>query len=323
MYPRIEDKTTISRFVLDTFEIDKTDFAVKFNKYQDPFLDNAKALVTECEGIVATSFYLTQLKTLTRLVDVTAISIRGDLNEIEQMAVNAGNNLKMNWKEMGFKEVRNCISTGDVEGMLANMKVLNKNIELNLAELTAEGMTDLLWNGMKAKAAQVKTMNEEQNKMMAAKAKAVKENNEKFEEMWNMITNLARAGKVIFKLINPVRAKEYTISTLIKRVRHDEYSEIEKKQKLDEQIASNKGQLELTIKDFGIEDSWVEEAEIEIQGTEYKVYSDEEGFTLLDLPEGIYTIIIRKETYEDQVLENVKIVAGETTELTVEMKGIV
>jgi hypothetical protein len=44
---------------------------------------------------------------------------------------------------------------------------------------------------------------------------------------------------------------------------------------------------------------------------------------LLDLPEGIYTIIIRKETYEDQVLENVKIVAGETTELTVEMKGIV
>jgi len=31
---------------------------------------------------------------------------------------------------------------------------------------------------------------------------------------------------------------------------------------------------------------------------------------------------LRKETYEDQVLENVKIKAGETTEMMVELKGI-
>ncbi len=43
---RIEDKTTISGFMLDTFEIDKNDFTVKFNKYKYPFLKYAKALVT-------------------------------------------------------------------------------------------------------------------------------------------------------------------------------------------------------------------------------------------------------------------------------------
>ena len=322
MTERIEDKITISRFVIDTFEADKADFVGKFTKYKDPFLANTKTLITTCEGIVASSFYVTQLKTMTRLINVTAISIRGDLNDIELMAINAGNKLNMNWKEMGFKEVRKCISNTDMEGLQERVKILNKNIETNLAVLAAEGDVNMLWTNMKNKVMQVKTMNEEQNKMMAAKAKAIKENNDKFEEMWDITTNLMRAGKVIYKASNPTRAKEYTLTTLIKRVRHDGNSKIEKKQKLDEQMAAQKGELELTVKDYGVEESWVEDVEVEIQGTEFKVFTDDEGVTLLDLPEGTYTVILRKETYEDQVLENVKIKAGETTEIMVELKAI-
>jgi len=322
MTERTEDKTTISRFLIDNFEIDQADFVGKFTKYKDPFLKNTKDLITTCEAIVASSFYVTQLKTLTRLVDVTAISIRGDLNDIELMAINAGSKLNMNWKDMGFREARKCISNTNLEGLQERMKILNENIKSNLVALTDEGDAATIWTSMKGKVAQVKTMNEEQNKMIAAKAKTIKENNDKFEEMWDVTLNLMRAGKVIYKTTNPTRVKEYTLTTLTKRVRHDGSSKVEKKQKLDEQLLAKKGELELTVKDFGVDESWVEDVEVEIQGTEFKVLTDDEGVTLLDLPEGTYIVILRKETYEDQVLENVKIKAGETTEMMVELKGI-
>ena len=78
MQPKLEDKTALSRFVANSFNPDKPKFIERFTKYEDPFYTNTIAKIVVCEGIVATSFYLTQSKTLTGLLITTAISIRTD-----------------------------------------------------------------------------------------------------------------------------------------------------------------------------------------------------------------------------------------------------
>ncbi|MEI6123701.1 MAG: hypothetical protein WCQ95_08735, partial [Bacteroidota bacterium] len=71
MQPKLEDKTALSRFVVNSFDTDKAKFIERFTRYEDPFKTNTIALIVECEGIVATSFYLTQSKTLTGLLITT------------------------------------------------------------------------------------------------------------------------------------------------------------------------------------------------------------------------------------------------------------
>ncbi len=321
MYYRIEDKPTIASFMLSLLEADLTSFQAKFTRYNDPFVPNYKALIIACKAIVATRFYIVQIKTLTGLMLNTAFSIRGDLDDIELMAINAGEHLNMNWKEMGFKEVRSSLSKENMEGLQTAWTVLKANITANEAALTDEGLTPAQLAGLVSKFEQVDIMNVKQFKMMEDKVTAVAQNHEKFDEMWNLTSNIARAGKTVFRFTNPTRAKAYNLSKMLKDVRHDGNSTDEKKQKEEELLAAGLGEFDLRVKDFGIEDSWVEEAEVEVQGTEYNVMTDEEGAVLVNLPAGTYNVIIRRDTYEDQIVTAV-IKAGETTEMVVELKAL-
>ena len=220
---------------------------------------------------------------------------------------------------MGVSDVRKCISRDNMEGLALAMTVLNKNIEDNNDALEDQGWSSGQWDGMKAKAEQVRLLNQKQNQMEADKQLAVSENHVKFDDMWNMTLNICLAGKTLFK--GNVRAKEYTISLLLKRIRHDGTTKVEKEQKLAEQLAAKMGELDFTAKDFGIDDSWIEDAELTIEGTDYVLNTDDEGGLLVDLKEGSYTAILRKATYNDVVIK-FDIKAGETTEVITEMKAI-
>jgi len=319
MHPKIEDKTVLSRFVINSFHPDKSVFSTKYKKYLDPFEDNTKAAIAICEGIVATKFYIKQRATITKLLMTTAISLRTDLDDIIVFATNAGSNLNMAVKDMGVSDVRKCISRNNMEGLALAMTVLNQNISDNNDALEDQGWTSGQWDGMKAKAEQVRLLNEKQNQMEADKELAVSENHVKFDDMWNLTLNICLAGKTLFK--GNVRAKEYTINTLLKRIRHDGTTKEEKAQKLAEQLALKMGDLDFTAKDFGIDDSWIEDAELTIEGTDYVLNTDDEGGLLVDLKEGSYTAILRKATYNDVVIK-FDIKAGETTEVITEMKAI-
>jgi hypothetical protein len=321
MHPRIEDKPTIASFVEALLEADLPAFQAKFTKYLDPFATDYKNIIIFCKGIVATRFYVVQIKTLTKLMMTTAFSIRGDLDDIELMAQNAGNNLNMSWKDMGFKEVRSSLSDENLEGMAEAWTVLHSNITANDTPLTHEGLKPAQLNGLIAKLEQVDQMNVQQFKMKADKATAVAENHAKFDEMWNLTSNIVRAGKTIFRFTNPTRAKAYNLSKMLQDVRHDGSTAEEVAQKKAELEAANMGELSLTAKDFGIDDSWIEAAEVEIQGTEYKLETDEDGNIVVNLAAGTYNVIVRMDTYEDQVLTAV-IKAGETTEMVVELKAL-
>ncbi len=319
MHPKIEDKTVLSRFVIDSFHSDKTKFTNKYKRYLGTFEDDTIAAIEVCEGIVATKFYVTQKATITKLLITTAISLRSDLNDIDIFAENAGTNLNMDYKKMGTSDVRTCISTKNMEGLALAMTVLNKNIDDNNDALEDQGWSSVQWDAMKAKAEQVRLLNQKQNQMEADKETAVSENHVKFDTMWGITLNLCKAGKAIFT--GNVRVKEYTITTLLKRIRHDGTTKEEKAQKLAEQLALKMGQLDFTAKDFGIDDSWIEDAELTIEGTDYVLNTDDEGGILVDLKEGSYTAILRKPTYDDVVIK-FDIKAGETTEVVSELKAI-
>lgn len=320
MQPKLEDKTALSRFVANSFDTDRAKFIERFNRYMDPFFTNTIAKIVVCENIVATSFYLTQSKTLIGLLITTAISIRTDLDDIEIYAINAETALNISWKDMGIKEVRNCITRKNMEGIGPAMTVLNANITANEDALTDQGMTQAKWDGLLAKVEQVRLLNEKQNKMESDKEEAVAENHQKFDDMWTVTMNICKAGKAIFK--GQVRANEYTIATLLKRIRHDGSSPDAIAQRKAEQMAAMIGEWNLTVKDFGLVDSWIEDAEVEIVGTDYKLPTDDEGKVLVDLKEGPYNVIIRRATYEDVVI-GIVIKAGETTTTVVELKGLV
>jgi hypothetical protein len=201
------------------------------------------------------------------------------------------------------------------------MNTLNAAIKTNNDALTDQGFTGAQWDNLKAKVAQVKALYEKHDELIADKLKAVNDNKVMFEHMWNITRNLAKAGKVVFKSVDITRVKEYVINTKLVRIRRDVASKAEMEMKTMEQKASKIGELSLTVKDFGIDESWIEDVMVEIVGTSYNLPTDEEGGLLVDLNEGTYTLIFRKETYQDVTIDNIVIKAGETTDLDVEMKA--
>ena len=319
MWARIEDKIAVSEFIEVLFLEDKAKFTAKFTRYEDPFADDFHTLLLGCKAIVSTGFYITQIKNVTELMQVTAISIRGDLNDIEMMAINAGDALNMKWEDMGFKQMRLSISSKNMEGLTPAWNVLNANIAANDAALTDEGLTPAIVAALKAKVDAVNALNVKQFDMMQQKADTVAVNHEKFDDLWQLATNISRAGKVIFKYDNPTRAKAYIINHMLKQIRHDLLGESALQEKLAELLAANKGELQLTVKDFGIADSWIEDAMVTISGVTEVIPTDEEGKQVRDLTEGTYNVTVSKTGYVTGQT-TVVIKAGKITEIVMELK---
>lgn len=52
------------------------------------------------------------------------------------------------------------------------------------------------------------------------RGKLVQDNIEKIKEFWNVINDILKTGKTIFKA-NPVKIKEYTQTQILSRIRHE------------------------------------------------------------------------------------------------------
>lgn len=219
---RLEEIPTIGQFTIDSYIRDFADFkAYKTAKYTPAFLTALQAKAVAVNAIVNPVVLTGELKVITLRLTNSILGLRSTMNLLEGYVVDAVG-LTVGVKDFGISGVRKKVASGDAEGLNAALNTLLTNVTNNLAALNTAGYPV----GDETLLADVKQSifddNAAQNVKENKRAALVVANIGLINDFLADIKAIWGDGKRLYKFSNKTKLKDYTNSTIIKRIRNDE-----------------------------------------------------------------------------------------------------
>ncbi len=223
---RIEEIPTIARFIIDSLTADLADFAAFSPHFDADYIQQFEDKRTEVVNLLNPKNITRAKKKITKRILRNMRGMRPFLTKLQgyvRLAFNtAGTVLTVDPSDFGIKELRKAIRNGDVEEMDLAFRTLRKNITDNYAALLAAGYTDAQRNDFYALYDAVMADNALQNVKDREREEEVEANMEKFNKMWtDFILDTCDIGKRIYADTHPAHVQEYTMDTLINRIRQE------------------------------------------------------------------------------------------------------
>ncbi len=217
---RIEELTVIGGFVASSMEASIQDFKGYSPDLDMPYLENFNMSLQAANEIVFPRKLTEEIKVVTERLISTMNQMRGNLNRLEGY-VEMATGLNTGVSGFCIKEVRKSISRKDVEQLLKNLKIMNRAISENFSVLQEKGMKAELQSYFMGVQQQLENDNNLQNIKMNEKEALVEENIDKLNLVWDMITNIMKTGKRIYKDLDESKTREFTLSVIKERIRQE------------------------------------------------------------------------------------------------------
>jgi hypothetical protein len=215
---KMQDIPVIMGFALASMERDKPDFINYSPMFADPFMADVRIKQTECYEIVTAADVLNKQKMVKAQLDTSVGQLRVQLNKNEGYLKLAEKELDIKMEDFGIKGTRTALSKGDMEKTIAGGHTLVSNMKRNAAVLATKGLKQAGIDEMATLITEIDTLNEKHNTLKNDRSRAAGDNSAKLNEMWDLIGVIASAGRAMYKGVDPIKLKEYTISNLQKRV---------------------------------------------------------------------------------------------------------
>ena len=155
---------------------------------------------------------------LTEKLYANCADLRIPLNQLEGYLNLSAKDLDIAVKDFRLKGVRADITNGNVEGVIANTQKVLVHVTRNQTVLTAVGMTGNFVAGMETRIAEINNLNLNQNELISKRGRLSDENMTLFNDLWESLQSILKTGRALYKGVNPVKLKDYTMSQLEKRV---------------------------------------------------------------------------------------------------------
>ncbi len=219
---RIEEVPIIGNFVYSSFGRDTSAFA-PYTDYDAPFPANFLSALNGVRAAALPVVLNNQMKQVTFNLLTDMYGVRAKVNDAEIYFFNAGSTLNVSPKDMGQSAVRRAVNRGDVEALVTAMIGMNQLIASNSNALIAKGFTLIKQNALVTTAGNLFRDNNIQNTLYEQKIDLAVTNMVLYNNFWSTYVGpVCLTGKLIFKVTNKSKAKEYTISALKGRIRADE-----------------------------------------------------------------------------------------------------
>jgi hypothetical protein len=313
---KAEEIPAVAGFVFNSMSRDYADFTdAARNHFTPEYKTGFKAKLTVVENLIGVQNYWAQMRKITEDLGIKMDAIRPGLKRFQVNLNLAKKNLTIDVKLFGLAELREEVSKGNVEGVLAAFGVLIKNIENNRTPLDDKGFTEEQLTELKGIRDSIRTLNNNQDLKTNEKEEAVAQNWDKIEELWDITKEVMDTGKNLYFYSNPERAKDYMITVLKNRVNNERTGKTEEGETVVE-----KGILDLNVY-FKSNDEPAMGVEYEVVETGDIDLTDQDGDGGLELAVGKYTLKMRMEGYVEQTI-SFEIKKDETTELTIKMEVV-
>lgn len=215
---KIEEVPVIAGFILQSLTADLAVFTDYSPVFDEAYVQNIRAKLNYCLELERSDIKIQQLKTVTAQLVGMERGLRPLLNKLEGYVKMAADGLDVPADSFGVGVVRNAIARGNDEGILASLQTLQKNIGRNQAALQAKGLKPDVAESLAAAAVEIDRLNNEQNSLMNERNQTTAANVKDYNELWSLITPVCDAARSLFRGVDEVKLKQYTIAALIARV---------------------------------------------------------------------------------------------------------
>ncbi len=221
---RIEELPTLSEFLIESLERDLLDFIAHSPVYSADYIAEFRKKRELVTKLIAPRAITDQKKVVTEDLYDMLSAMRQPLNKLENYVTLASTRktLTVLPGDFGISRVREAIANSDVEEVDGAMKILKKHITDNYTALKDMGYSDTQRDELYATADKVNDDNAGQNIKDDERDNLAEKNMSKYNELWDIMTEVCSTGKSLYLVPQPAKADEYTMSSLINRVRNED-----------------------------------------------------------------------------------------------------
>lgn len=215
---RIEEIPVLGAFIKNSFVRDRNDFLEYSPDFNENYLNNYIEKLNAVESLVNPIKLTKELSVITERIYSNLVALRPLLNRLEGYTMRASGSLTIAPKHFGIKEVRAKITSRNVEATLNNLKILLENVDNNFEALKIKGYSEEARKEIGSLQKAIKDDNLAQNIKLDERESHVRTNIKVLNELWKEMTDIMDSGKRIYKSVDAVKAKDYTLTALKKRL---------------------------------------------------------------------------------------------------------
>ncbi|MBB3186011.1 hypothetical protein [Microbacter margulisiae] len=207
----------IAGFMLNSLRGDLADFSSYSSMFSEEYITSVDAQKTLCSELIRSNAVVGQLKLITRQMNDKSKELRIKLNPLEGYLKLAENELDTQVADFGLKAVRKQISRGNMEGLIMDLTTMVGVLNRNLTVLQAKGMSPDFPAELTALVGEISVLNEAQSSKLSERCRMTDTNLKEFNKMWGMISMISQSAQAIYRGVDPVKLKDYTIKVLVGR----------------------------------------------------------------------------------------------------------
>jgi len=225
---RIEEVPFISQLVRDCFVRDRELFTNFSPVFRDNYLDEYDKQALMVKELVAPAQLTGEMKKITLRIGEHYNMARSVANKVEFYAEKAGRVLNVKPSDFGFSVLRKKIGKRDDEAIIKSLRDMGKHIDNNSQALEEVGLTATYRTEIGTFTDTFEKDSLDQNRKLAERETLVTQNTGELNAMWNLISEVCDAGKIIGKAEkNRPMVKDYTLTEQLKKVRILRKQEVE------------------------------------------------------------------------------------------------
>lgn len=218
-YCKIEEVPAISGEVASSCTRDIIDFSGFSPEFSLQYIDELKQKREHCLSMVKTKEVAEQVKLLTEQLTNTIKAIRLSINKVEGYLSLAEKSLDLPVSAFSLSELRIELSSKNIPAIVLQGNTLYTKLVRNQPALATKGMSDKFLATLKSQIDELDTQRISQKSKISERTLTTDSNTQDFNELWEMTTKILIAAQSIYRGVNDLKLKDYTISHLRKRIR--------------------------------------------------------------------------------------------------------
>lgn len=210
------------RMALTSLKIDWADFSSYApGVFNNSFIQESEAKIISFEQLTKTWDVKQQQKVVsTQNLPAALKDVQLQLNPVEGYLKLADTTLDISRDDFGLDKLRDALHTKDIAGVVAAGNSVIIHLKRNEVALTAMGMKPDAITNLAAKLIEVESLKISQNNLKNKTGRVSSTNIEAGNEIWDTLKIITDTGTAIYKGVDSVKQKEYTLSAIFKRIRN-------------------------------------------------------------------------------------------------------
>lgn len=214
-----EELPVISGFVLFSIKRDLLDFIIAFPRFKDPFVALMEKRIADLSEMAFPQSETEEIKNINAHVHQVMSQLSDAANYMSGYIEFMKDSVVISEAGFGITALRSGIARKDPEKVLSAVHTINKNIKKYKDALTEAGLRAELSALFMDAETSIRDGKQKAYAISRRRAAMVQANLTQFNDLFLILKDIFKAGKILYKKKNPVKFKEYTFTHLRKGVR--------------------------------------------------------------------------------------------------------